>query len=68
MEVTLHVNLEKFRYSLVGDGYLLEEVKDLTTEQLIDILDDRVQDHINEEFSNGHRIGLFDEGGTNVLE
>ena len=68
MEVTLHVNLEKFRYSLVGDEYLLEEVKDLTTEQLIDILDDRVQDHINEEFSNGHRIGLFDEEDTNVLE
>lgn len=68
MEVTLNVNLEKFRYSLVGDGYLLEEVKDLTTEQLIDILDSRVQDHINKEFSNGHRIGLFDEEDTNVLE
>ena len=65
MEVTLHVNLEKFRYSLVGDGYLLEEVKDLITEQLIDILDCRVQDHINKEFSNGHRIGLFDEEEDN---
>ena len=68
MEVTLNVNIKKFRYSLVEDGYLLEEVKDLTTEQLIDILDDRVQDHINKEFSNGNRIGLFDEEDTNVLE
>ena len=68
MEVTLNVNLEKFRYSLVGDGYLLEEVKNLTTEQLVDILDGRVQDHIDKEFSKGHRIRLFDEGGTNVLE
>ena len=57
-----------FRCSLVGDGYLLEEVKNLTTEQLVDILDGRVQDHINKEFSNGHRIGLFDEEDTNVLE
>ena len=68
MEVTLNVNLEKFRYSLVGDGYLLEEAKYLTTGQLIDILNRRVQDHINEEFSKGHRIGLFDKGDTNVLE
>lgn len=68
MEVTLNVNLEKFRYSLVGDGYILEEVKNLTTGQLIDILEGRVQDHINKEFSKGHRIGLFDEGDTNVLE
>ena len=43
-------------------------LKDLTTEQLIDILDNRVQDHINKEFSKGYRIGLFDEGDTNVLE
>ena len=68
MEVTLNVNLEKFRYSLVGDGYLLEEAKDLTTGQLIDILNRRVQNHINKEFSKGHRIGLFDKGATNVLE
>ena len=68
MEVTLNVNIEKFRYSLVGDGYILEEVKNLTIGQLIDILDGRVQDHINKEFSKGHRIGLFDKGDTNVLE
>lgn len=68
MEVTLNVNLEKFRYSLVGDGYILEEVKKLTTGQLIDILSRRVQDHIDKEFSKGHRIGLFEEGDTNVLE
>ena len=49
MEVTLHVNLEKFRYNLVGDGYLLEEVKNLTTEQLVDILDDIIN-----EFDNKH--------------
>lgn len=68
MEVTLNVNLEKFRYSLVGDGYILEEVKTLTTGQLIDILNRRVQDHINKEFSKSHRIGLFDKGDASVLE
>ena len=68
MEVTLNVNLEKFRYSLVGDGFVLEEAKYLTTGQLIDIRNRRVQDHINKEFSKGHRIGLFDKGDTNVLE
>ena len=40
---------KKFRYSLVRDGYLLEEVKNLTTEQLVDILDDIIN-----EFDNKH--------------
>lgn len=68
MKLTLDIPIERFRYSLVGDGYTLEEVRNLTTGQLIDILNRRVQDHIDKEFNKGHRIGLFDKGDTNVLE
>ena len=41
-DVTLSINLEKFRYSLVGDGYLLEEVVKMTREDLITELTWRV--------------------------
>ena len=35
MEVTFNIDLEKFRYSIVGDGYLLEEVVQMTQGKLI---------------------------------
>jgi hypothetical protein len=49
-EVKLEVDLEKFRYSLVGDGYLLKEVKEMTEEKLIFILEMRICDHIEKEY------------------
>ena len=42
MKVELDIDLEKFRLSLVGDGYLYKEVKDLNEEQLIEILQKRL--------------------------
>ena len=59
-EVTINVNLEKFRYSLVGDGYLLEEVIKMSDEKLIKILQERIYWHIELEYDRGRRYGLYD--------
>lgn len=60
-EIKLEINLEKFRYSIVGDGYILEEVEKMSEEQLVDILKDRIWWHIEKEYQDGKRMGLFDE-------
>lgn len=61
MKITLDIDLEKFRYSLVGDGYILEEVKSMTDEELITVLTRRVERHIESEYAKSKRIGLLDE-------
>ena len=66
MNVTLDIDLEKFRYSLVGDGYILKDVLHMSNAKLIDILHDRVNDHIEAEYYGGKRLGLFcDEDDRN---
>ena len=59
MEVTIDVDLEKFRYSLVGDGYLLKKVAEMSNEELIDVLECRVNSHILVEFYKGIDLGLY---------
>ena len=49
MKVKLDIDIEKFRWSLVGDGYLYDEVKDMSTAKLISILQRRITDYINIE-------------------
>ena len=61
MKVTLDIDLEKFRGSLVGDGYTLEEVKSMTNEELITELTRRIEWHIESEYAKSKRIGLLDE-------
>lgn len=66
MNVTLDIDLEKFRYSLVGDGYTLKDVLHMSNTKLIDILCNRVNDHIEAEYYRGSRLGLFyDEDDRN---
>ena len=60
MEVTIDIDLEKFRYSLVGDGYLLEEVKEMSYEELIKVLTERIKLHIEVEYEDAIRYGLLD--------
>lgn len=60
MKVTIDINLEKFRYSLVGDGYLLEEVKEMSDEKLVAILTGRIKKHIEVEYGRSIRYGLLD--------
>lgn len=59
-EIKLEVDLEKFRYSLVGDGYLLEEAEAMTEEKLVSILEDRIYWHIEEEYRGSKELGLLD--------
>lgn len=61
MKVTFDVDLEKFRYSLVGDGYTLKNVLPMSNAKLIDILCNRVNDHIEAEYYRGKRLGLFSD-------
>ena len=61
MKVTFDVDLEKFRYSLVGDGYTLKNVLPMSNAKLIDILCNRVNDHIEAEYYRGKRLGLYCE-------
>lgn len=60
MKVTIDVDLEKFRYSLVGDGYLLEEVKEMSDEELVTVLTGRIERHIEVEYGKSRRYGLLD--------
>lgn len=67
MDIILNVDLEMFRFSLVGDGYLLDEVLEMSHERLIDILRNRINDHIAKEYYRGKRLGLFcDEDDRNI--
>ena len=67
MNVTLDIDLEKYRYSLAGDGYTLKNVLHMSNAKLIDILHDRVNDHIESEYYRGKRLGLLcDEDDRNI--
>lgn len=58
MKVSLDVDLEKFRCSLVGDGYLKEEVINMSQEKLIEVLKDRINRHIENEYHKSKRMFL----------
>ena len=59
MIIAFDIDLEKFRYSLVGDGYTLKNVLHMSNTKLIDILCNRVNDHIEAEYYSGRRLGSF---------
>lgn len=59
-EIKLEINLEKFRYSLVGDGYILEEAEELSEEELVSILKDKIYWHIEREYQKSKDYGLLD--------
>lgn len=59
MKVTLDIDLEKFRYSLIGDGYTKEEAIKMSQEDLIDELVDRISWHIEKEYNEGKKFGWY---------
>lgn len=61
MKVSVEINLEHFRYSLVGDGYILEEAEALTDEELLEIFNTRVVNQMEKEYYKGMRLGLYEE-------
>ena len=56
MKLTLEIDVEKYKWSLVGDGYLCDEVKEMNEDQVIEILQRRLSKHINEEYEKSLRI------------
>lgn len=60
MQVTIDIDLEKFRYSLVGDGYCLKDVVNMSNQELIDVLDRRVNSHILVEYYRSVDMNLLD--------
>lgn len=61
MKVTIDIDLEKFRYGLVGDGYTYEDAKALTMQELIDEFNYRVEEHIEREYRESLSYGLLNE-------
>ena len=60
MKIEIQIPLERFRYSLVGDGYTLDEVKEFSAEKLKGILETRIISKIDSEYYKGKRMGLFE--------
>ena len=60
MYITLDVDLEKFRYSLIGDGYLKEEAIAMSQDKLIEILEYKIGSKILSEYYEGKQMKLFD--------
>lgn len=60
MKVELDIDLEKFRYSLVGDGFLKDEVVEMSEDKLIKILKKRIENHIDIRYDRSIRYELLD--------
>ena len=43
-------DLEKFKYSLIGDEYSLDEVEELSKSQLMEILSKQVKEYIDSKY------------------
>jgi hypothetical protein len=56
MKIELDVDLEKFRISLVGDGYIKQEVELLSEEKLVSIFKQRTLGKLEREYSKSLRI------------
>lgn len=60
MKIELDINLEKFRYSLIGDGFIKDEVVEMSEDKLIAILKKRIENYIDIEYDRSRRYGLLD--------
>lgn len=56
MEIKIDIDLEKFRYSLVGDGYLIDEVEKMSHGELINILKHQLEYRISSEYEKSMRL------------
>ena len=50
MKVELEVDVDKYRWSLVGDGYLYDEAKRMSDDEVINVLQRRLTKHIEREY------------------
>ena len=56
MRLEMEIDINKFRYGLVGDGYLYDEVVEMSDEKLLTILKDRIIHRINIEYMHSQPI------------
>lgn len=56
MKLEMEINEEKFRYGLVGDGYLYDEAMNMSTDKLLTILKDRIAHRVQIEYINSKPI------------
>lgn len=77
--LNLQVNIEKCRLALVGNGYLLDEVYEMSEKQIIHIWADRFSRIIEESYNKCIRLGLhkdmqyynptpYEKGTTDLIE
>ena len=63
IKVTIDVDLEKFRYSLVGNGYILEEVEKLTKDELekffVNGIYKYVYNSVDLSYMRGKQMGIY---------
>lgn len=51
MKVELEVDVDKYKWSLVGDGYLYDEAKQMSDDEVINILQRRLTQRIEREYT-----------------
>lgn len=56
MKIELEIDLDKFRWSLVGDGYLYEEARELSQDKLKEILSSRINNYILIEYRKSLQV------------
>lgn len=56
VKLEMEIDIDKFRYGLVGDGYLYEEVIEMSEEELLAILRDRITHKIQIEYAGSQSI------------
>ena len=65
MKLEIEVDIEKFRYGLVGNGYIYEEVIEFTEEELMEMLIDKINQKIKVEYRMSRDI-IRDRKGIDV--
>lgn len=56
MKLEMEIDIEKFRYGLVGDGYLYDEVINMSNDELLTILKNRIVNRIRVEYIKSEPI------------
>jgi hypothetical protein len=59
-QITLDIDIEMCRMALVGDGYLLSEVKLFDDEKILQIWKGRLESQIAHSYHKGKRMGLYE--------
>lgn len=56
MKLEMEIDTDKFRFGLVGNGYLYEEVINMSEEELVEILKGRIRHRVQIEYIRSQPI------------